>query len=189
MRCSRRGDKPTHKVTALRTLVFPGPSIKLPPVATPPLGAKLTITREQDRFAVSPVGFLPLSHVAPLDHRETDFVAVAERFARNAVSVGRQDQLWARLLGTGAGVAQCLRHPLPARQRHAGKRARQASRTDSPPRRGDLVFWKGHVAIVRDETTIVHANAFHMMVAVEPIAEAIARISAAGSEVTSVKRL
>ena len=56
-------------------------------------------------------------------------------------------------------------------------------------RRGDLVFWKGHVAIVRDEDTFVHANAFHMGVAIEPIAEAIARISAAGSEVTSVKRL
>ena len=51
------------------------------------------------------------------------------------------------------------------------------------------MFWKGHVAIVRDGETIVHANAFHMGVAIEPIAEAIARISAAGSEVTSVKRL
>src|SRR5207237_1657584 len=56
-------------------------------------------------------------------------------------------------------------------------------------RRGDLVFWKGHVAIVRDEKTFVHANAFHMAVAIEPIAEAIARISASGSNVTSVKRL
>ena len=56
-------------------------------------------------------------------------------------------------------------------------------------RRGDLVFWKGHVAIVRDAATFVHANAFHMAVAIEPLAEAIARIAAAGSEVTSVKRL
>jgi len=56
-------------------------------------------------------------------------------------------------------------------------------------RRGDLVYWKGHVAIVRDGTTFVHANAFHMAVAIEPIAEAIARISASGSDVTHVKRL
>ena len=56
-------------------------------------------------------------------------------------------------------------------------------------RRGDLVFWKGHVAIARDEATFVHANAFHMMVAIEPIAAAIARISAAGGAITSVKRL
>ena len=55
--------------------------------------------------------------------------------------------------------------------------------------RGDLLFWQGHVAIVRDQTTLVHANAFHMAVAIEPIREAVARIRAAGSEVASVRRL
>jgi len=56
-------------------------------------------------------------------------------------------------------------------------------------RRGDLVFWKGHVAIARNDEELTHANAHAMMVAVEPAAEAIRRIKAAGSEVTSVKRL
>ena len=66
------------------------------------------------------------------------------------------------------------------------------ARIDAGPgqlQRGDLIFWKGHVAIARDKTTILHANAFHMAVAVEPVAEAIARIRAAGSEVTSVRRV
>jgi cell wall-associated NlpC family hydrolase len=56
-------------------------------------------------------------------------------------------------------------------------------------RRGDLLFWKGHVAIVRDEATLVHANAHHMAVAVEATAAAIARVRAADGEVTSVRRL
>ena len=56
-------------------------------------------------------------------------------------------------------------------------------------RRGDLVFWKGHVAIARDGESLVHANAHAMMVAIEPADAAIARIKAAGSEVTSVKRI
>ena len=56
-------------------------------------------------------------------------------------------------------------------------------------RRGDLMFWKGHVAIVRDTDSIVHANAHHMATAIEPLAAAIARIAAAGSEITGVKRL
>jgi cell wall-associated NlpC family hydrolase len=56
-------------------------------------------------------------------------------------------------------------------------------------KRGDLVFWKGHVAIVRDKTNLLHANAFHMAVAIEPIAEAVARIRAAGSAVTGVRRI
>ena len=56
-------------------------------------------------------------------------------------------------------------------------------------RRGDLVFWQGHVALVRDEATLLHASAHHMAVAFEATAPAIARIRAAGSEVTSVRRL
>jgi hypothetical protein len=56
-------------------------------------------------------------------------------------------------------------------------------------RRGDLLFWKGHVAVARDAATLIHANAFHMAVAIEPIAEAVSRIRAAGSDVTGVRRL
>jgi len=56
-------------------------------------------------------------------------------------------------------------------------------------RRGDLVFWQGHVAIARDAETLIHANAHHMAVAIEPASQAIARIKAAGNDVTSVKRL
>jgi cell wall-associated NlpC family hydrolase len=56
-------------------------------------------------------------------------------------------------------------------------------------RRGDLIFWKGHVAIARDAATIVHANAFHMAVAIEPVAKAVARIEAAGSEITGIRRI
>lgn len=55
--------------------------------------------------------------------------------------------------------------------------------------RGDTVFWKGHVAIVRDAATIVHANAHHMATAIENTKDLIARIAAAGSTVTSIKRL
>jgi hypothetical protein len=51
------------------------------------------------------------------------------------------------------------------------------------------VFWKGHVAIARDAATLLHANAFHMAVAIEPLADALARIRGAGSEVTAVKRI
>src|SRR5262249_58519005 len=56
-------------------------------------------------------------------------------------------------------------------------------------RRGDLLFWKGHVAIARDADTIVHANAHHMATVIENTRPAIARIKAAGSEVVAIKRI
>ena len=55
--------------------------------------------------------------------------------------------------------------------------------------RGDLVFWKDHVAVVRDRSSLIHANAFHMAVAIEPIAEAVGRIRAGGTEISSIRRL
>ena len=179
---------PTHKVTALRTLAFPGPSIKLPPTVMPPLGAKLNVTREQDRFAVSPVGFLPAAHLAPLGRHESDFVAVAERFLGTPY-------LWGGKTNYGLDCSGLLQTSLSAcgipcpRDSDMQERALGSPIDAKSFRRGDLVFWNGHVAIARDENTFVHANAFHMGVAIEPIAAAIARISAAGSEVTSVKRI
>jgi cell wall-associated NlpC family hydrolase len=49
-------------------------------------------------------------------------------------------------------------------------------------RRGDLVYWKGHVGIMQDSTRLIHANAFHMLVASEPLTETIRRIKAGGGE-------
>ena len=75
------GPAPTHKVAALRTLVFPGPSIKLPPVETLALGCRLAIVRDEPPFAVTAAGgYVPARHLATLDSSENDFVAVAERF-------------------------------------------------------------------------------------------------------------
>ncbi len=72
---------PTHKITALRTFAFPGPSIKLPPAEGLPLGARVEIVKQDPSFAItSQRQYLPLQHVATLDTNEADFVTVAERF-------------------------------------------------------------------------------------------------------------
>jgi cell wall-associated NlpC family hydrolase len=179
---------PTHKVTALRTLAFPGPSIKQPPIVSPPLGSRIAVLREQDRFAVAMAGYIPERHLAPLDHAETDFVAVAERFFG-------VPYLWGGKTSNGLDCSGLVQVALTACGVNCPRDSDMQENGLGKPvdikdaRRGDLVFWKGHVAIVRDATTLLHANAFHMMVVAEPLAEGIARIRAAGSDVTSVKRL
>jgi cell wall-associated NlpC family hydrolase len=187
------GPAPTHKVAALRTLVFPGPSIKLPPLEALPLGATLAIARVQDRMAITPSGaYLPAAHLAPIGSYGSDFVAVAERFVGVPYLWGGKTALGLDCSGlVQIALAACgMTCPRDSDMQEAAPGERVAAAADfSDWRRGDLVFWKGHVAIVRDRTSLVHANGFHMAVAVEPLAEALARSRAAGSEVTSVRRI
>jgi cell wall-associated NlpC family hydrolase len=55
--------------------------------------------------------------------------------------------------------------------------------------RGDLVFWRGHVAILADRQRIVHASGFHRKVVSEPLGEAVRRIAREIGAPTSVRRL
>ena len=190
---SAPGAAATHRVAALRTLVFPGPSIKLPPLQALPLGATLAVARVQDGLAVTPAGgHVPAAHLVPIGQHEPDFVAVAERFVGVPYLWGGKTVLGLDCSGlvqvalSASGVA-CPRDS-DMQEAALGIPVDPGSAL-SDLRRGDLIFWEGHVAIVSEPGSLVHANAFHMAVAVEPIVEAVARIRDGGSGITSVRRI
>jgi cell wall-associated NlpC family hydrolase len=186
------GGEPTHKITALRTFAFPGPSIKLPPADTLPMGAVVAVLREDGPFAVTREGwYLPRQHVDSIGHHDEDFVAVAERFAGTPYLWGGKTsfgidcsglvQISLNAAGTGC--------PRDSDMQEAGLGRILGLAESRKLQRGDLIFWKGHVAIARDADSIIHANAYHMATVVENTRDAIARIKAAGSEISAIKRL
>jgi hypothetical protein len=186
------GERATHRVAATRTLVFPGPSVKLPPLESLSFGCRLSISRIEPPFAVSDTyGFVPLRHLVDIDHRDADFVAVAKRFLGTPylwggrTSLGLDCSALVQLSVNAAGMP-CWRD---SDMQEQSLPAMTPAADLSDLQRGDLIFWPGHVAIVRDGSSLIHANGHHMAVVIEPIADAVARFREAGSGISSVRRL
>jgi Bacterial dipeptidyl-peptidase Sh3 domain/NlpC/P60 family len=185
---------PTHHVSALRTYVYPGASIKLPPVDLLSLGAGVTVAHEDGAFAVLTDGrHIWSGHLRPTGTPAADFVAVAQGFAG-------APYLWGGKTSIGLDCSGLTQVSLAAAGIKAPRDSDMLERDIGQPiafandlsglRRGDLIFWKGHVGIMTDPKTLLHANGYHMLVVTEPLAGARDRIHAKSfGAITSIKRL
>ncbi|WP_442753940.1 C40 family peptidase [Methylocystis sp. JAN1] len=182
---------PTHRVCVPRTFVYPAASIKQPPLLALPLSAEVEIVDERENFHVMrDLGFIWRPHLAQLDRPAADFVAVAETL------IGAP-YLWGGKSSIGVDCSGLVQISLAA----AGKKAPRDSdmqearlgrpvEIGAPLQRGDLIFWKGHVGIMRDAATLLHANGAHMLVSSEPLDLVRTRnLSAGAGDITAVKRL
>lgn len=168
----------THLVTARQSHLYAGPGLKTGARQTLSFGSRLQVTGEDDGYAATPDGWVPLRHLTPLGSLPRDPAAMAERFLGTPY-------LWGGNSGSGidcSGLVQLaflacgLSCPRDSDMQEA--EVGTALPADAALRRGDLVFWSGHVGMMLDPVTVIHANAWHMAVAAEPLAEAEARILA-----------
>jgi cell wall-associated NlpC family hydrolase len=183
------GPEPTHRVSAIRTYAFAGPSIKSQAAGPYSLNALVAVEAVEGRLAkAAGAGWMAAEHLSPIGEFETDWAAVAERYLGAPYLWGGRESLGLDCSGlVQAALFACgIACPRDADQQAGLGRA--IDRAEFA--RGDLVFWNGHVAIGLDETRIVHANGFHMAVAVEPLETAVGRIEAAGvGRPTAFRRL
>jgi cell wall-associated NlpC family hydrolase len=175
---------PTHIVSAPRTFLYPGPDLRFPISGQLSMGSTVTVTGTAEtrgtHYALLPSGeALIAGHVRPLGDVATDYVAVAEMFLGTPY-------LWGGTSGFGIDCSGLVQLAM----RMAGQNVlrdsdMQAAGLGEPLdpgpdyaglKRGDLVFWKGHVAIMTDTETMIHANGHTMLVSREGLKDAIARI-------------
>lgn len=182
------GAGPTHTVRALRTYGYTGPSIKTAPVGLYSMNALVSAEGREGRFIKTAGGWFVEDHLAPIDQSAEDFVAVAERFVGTPYFWGGRTSIGLDCSGLVQQALYAVGQTCP---RDSDQQAAMGTSVPADElRRGDLVFWRGHVAIMINATDIVHANGNRMAVTVEPLAEAIARTSAnGGGEPTAYRRL
>ncbi len=180
----------TLKVAALRTFVYPGPSIKLPPVLALPFGARLAPVGDAGVFTPIAEGWIWSGHCAPIAAVAPDTVAVAERFIGVPYLWGGRTSLGLDCSALVQTACRASGWPAPRDSDMQERSLGVPIDPDGPLARGDLVFWRGHVGLMVDTTTLLHANGSTMTVVREPLREACERIAAAGGgPMTRARRL
>ena len=183
------GPKPTHWVATPGTHLYPEPRVQARELAALSMGAAVHVVAQQGAFCETSQGFVPTPHLLSLAERHSDPVTVAEGFLG-------VPYLWGGNSHAGidcSGLAQVAHHACGIKtpgdsdlQEVMGS----ALPEDTPLQRGDLIFWKGHIALIVDETRLIHANGHTMSVAYEDTAACFARIMAqGGGPVTHRRRL
>jgi cell wall-associated NlpC family hydrolase len=181
---------PSHRISALRTYVFSAASIKSAPHFLLSLNARVTIEAIEGKLAkIARSGWVPAHHLQLVDVFAPDWVAEAERFLHAPYQWGGKESL-------GLDCSGLIQAAMHAAGRACPRDSDMQAEMVGEPRpldldqlqRGDLLYWKGHIGLMIDATRLLHANAFHMAVAIEPAAEAVARIAATGTPLKAIKR-
>ena len=178
--------KTEARVSALMAPVFSAADLKTPVRDFLPLNAAVpALGREGDYVNVGQ-GFVHQQHLGA--ETQKDFVTIAERFLGAPYVWGGKTAAGLDCSGLIQTALQAVGKAAP-RDTDIMEKALGETIALSDVQRGDLIFWKGHMGVMLDKTRLLHANAFHMVVAIEPLAEAVARIEKIAGPVTAIKRL
>ena len=185
--------RPTHRVQTLGTFLYGAPDIKSSPIMHLALNTPLAVRGGDERFLeLEGGGFVYTRHTVPAERFARDYAEIAERFIGTPYLWGGRTRIGIDCSGLVQTSLLAAGIPAPRdsdmQQAELGDNVLVAEDLEGLVR-GDLIFWKGHVGIMLDGVLMVHANAYHMLVAVEPLPEAALRIAKSGGHISAIKRL
>lgn len=182
--------KTTHRIATPATHAYTDANIKSRDLVRLSFGAEVTVLDERQKFFETSQGFIPKRHLRPLDRPFADPVTVAQLHFGVPYLWGGNSIDGIDCSGLVQAALCACDIPCPGDSDLQCDVLGVALTSDAPLQRGDLLFWEGHVAMMVDAGTMIHANAHHMAVSYEPLAAALVRIEAQGDgPVIARKRL
>lgn len=179
----------THTVAAPATHLYPAPDIKRVEAKGLSFGSRLRIVSAAGNFFETDRGlFVPKPHVRPANRPFTDPATVAQLFFGVPYLWGGNSVWGIDCSGLVQAALLACGIPCPGDSDLQAAGLGRALEGDEAVARGDLLFWKGHVAMAVDGETLIHANAHHMAVAYEGLGDAVARILEQGGGPVTVRR-
>lgn len=180
----------THWVRAPATHVYAAANIKSPDCMSLSFASRIAARSETGGFVETAEGFVPRVHLAPIGTVLNDPAGVAALFLGTPYLWGGNSRFGIDCSGLVQAALLACAIPCPGDSDQQQAELGTTLSPGTPPLRGDLLFWKGHVALVSDPDTLIHANGYHMAVSLEPLHAAIARIEGQGDgPVVAHKRL
>jgi cell wall-associated NlpC family hydrolase len=182
---------PTHRVGVRTTLMFTQPDIKSPAPLPLSMGSLVHVVGHQGRFGETDDGqFVLMSHLLGVADHQPDLAATAEALLGAPYLWGGNSAFGIDCSGLVQMACQMAGLPCPGDSDQQCETLGDALSDHGTIRRNDVLFWPGHVALAYDAETLIHANAHHMAVAFEPLADAMARIEDQGDgPLLAVRRL
>lgn len=171
---------PTHRVGTIATHVYSSEDFKSPDLLRLSFGAEVTVTDERHKFFETPQGFIPKKHLRPLSQPFADPATIAQLFFGVPYLWGGNSSLGIDCSGLVQAAFLACGIPCAADSDLQSAGLGVSLSDGVPLQRGDLVFWTGHVAMMVDADTMIHANAHHMAVVYEGFEQAGLRIQAQG---------
>jgi len=166
--------QPTHKVIAPATHVYKSADFKSPDLLSLSFASHLHVTDQTTKFAQTNAGHVPLTHLAAVSTHATDPATIAALFLGTPYLWGGNSRWGIDCSGLVQAALLACAIPCPG---DSDLQQQLGTPATGPYKRNDLLFWKGHVALVVDADTLIHANAHAMSVVNEPINAAIKRIA------------
>ncbi|MEP4432878.1 MAG: NlpC/P60 family protein, partial [Hyphomicrobiales bacterium] len=174
---------PTAQITVQRSFVYPLAELRAPALMALSMGSRVTVIGDGEtrgtaykliRLPNGKEGAMIASHIQPISNTELDWVSLAEQFLH-------VPYLWGGRSSIGLDCSALVQITRLTAQKKSLRDSDMLGKMGQPIdlnadfsglTRGDLIFWPGHVAIMLDDTRIIHSNGYHMLTAIEPLAVA-----------------